>query len=202
MDASAAEVTSLLKKLADGDQDAGAKLVPLVYDELRRLAASRLRRERPNHTIQATALVHEAYMKLASQRDAEWKNRAQFFGVASQVMRRILVDYARGQQRHRRGGKQQRIALDDIVLISADRTEELLAVNECLSNLEKVDARQAQIVELRYFGGLSLEEIAEILRVSSKTVMRELKVAKAWLYGQLKRRPRTQEERNDRDNAV
>jgi len=141
-------------------------------------------------------------MKLASQRDAEWKNRAQFFGVASQVMRRILVDYARGQQRHRRGGKQQRIALDDIVLISADRTEELLAVNECLSNLEKVDARQAQIVELRYFGGLSLEEIAEILRVSSKTVMRELKVAKAWLYGQLKRRPRTQEERNDRDNAV
>jgi RNA polymerase sigma factor (TIGR02999 family) len=182
------DVTSLLNQLAAGDQEAAAKLVPLVYDELHRLAVRRLRHERPDHTLQATALVHEAYVKLAAQRDAKWQNRAQFFGVASQLMRRILVDYARGQQRIRRGGKQQKVSLDDVLLISPERTEEVLTVHESLSRLEELDARQGRIVELRYFGGLTLEEIAEVVGSSTKTVMRELKVAKAWLYGDLKDR--------------
>jgi RNA polymerase sigma factor (TIGR02999 family) len=180
------EVTTLLNQLADGEQEAAARLVPLVYDELRRIAAARLRRERPDHTLQATALVHEAYMKLADQRAAKWQNRAQFFGVASQVMRRILVDYARGQKRLRRGGKQQKVAMEDVVLVSPDRTDELLAVNEALSKLEKLDPRQARVVELRYFAGLTIEEIAEVVGLASKTVTRELNVAKAWLYGELK----------------
>src|SRR6202049_2720419 len=120
-----ADVTFLLNKLAAGDQEAAAQLVPLVYEELRRLAARRLRQERPDHTLQATDLVHETYMKLAAQRDAKWQNRAQFFGVASQVMRRILVDYARGQQRIRRGGKQQKVSFADVLLVSPDRTDEV-----------------------------------------------------------------------------
>ena len=188
MQPSPADVTSLLNELAAGDQEAAAKLVPLVYQELRRLAACRLRHERPDHTLQATALVHEVYMKLAAQRDAKWQNRAQFFGVASQVMRRILVDYARGQQRIRRGGKQQKVSLDAVLLVSPDRTEEVLTVHESLSRLEELDARQARIVELRYFGGLTVEETAEVIGISTKTVMREFNVAKAWLYGDLKDR--------------
>lgn len=185
MDSSPAEVTTLLNKLTEGDQGAAAKLVPLVYNELRRIAKSRLRHERPDHTLQATALVNEAYLKLVAQREIKWQNRAQFFGVASQAMRRILVDYARGQQRLRRGGKQKKVALDETVLVSSDRTAEVLAVNESLGKLEKLDHRQARMVELRYFGGLAIEEIAEVVGVSTKTVTRELKVAKAWLYGEL-----------------
>jgi RNA polymerase sigma factor (TIGR02999 family) len=181
-----ADVTSLLNKLAAGDQEAAAQLVPLVYAELRRLAARRLRQERPDHTLQATALVHEAYIRLAAQREARWQSRAQFFGVASQVMRRVLVDYARGQQRIRRGGKQRKVPLDDVMLASPDRSEEVLSVHESLSRLEKLDGRQAHIVELRYFGGLTVEEIAEVVGISTKTVMRELNVAKAWLHGDLK----------------
>jgi len=182
----APHVTLLLNKLAAGDQKAGDELVPLVYEELRRLAARHLAHERSDHTLQATALVHEAYVKLAAQKDAKWQNRAQFFGVASQAMRRILVDYARGKQRIRRGGKQQKVPLDDVVLVSPSRTEEVLAVHESLSRLEALDARQARIVELRYFGGLKVEEIAAVVGISAKTVMRELNVAKAWLYGDLK----------------
>ena len=185
----APDITLLLNKLTAGDQKAADELVPLVYEELRRLAARHLARERSDHTLQTTALVHEAYVKLASQKDAKWQNRAQFFGVASQVMRRILVDYARGKQRIRRGGKQQRVSLDDVLLISPGRSEEVLAVHESLSRLEMLDARQARIVELRYFGGLTVEEIAEVMGISGKTVMRELNVAKAWLYGDLKDRP-------------
>lgn len=186
MNSSPAEVTTLLNKLAEGDQAAAAKLVPLVYNELRRIAKIRLRHERPDHTLQATALVNEAYLKLAAQREMKWQNRAQFFGVASQAMRRILVDYARGQQRLRRGGKQKKVAFDEVLLVSSDRTAEVLAVNESLDKLEKLDPRQARMVELRYFGGLAIEEIAEVVAVSSKTVTRELKVAKAWLYGELR----------------
>ena len=188
MDPSAADVTTLLNKLADGDQEAAARLVPLVYDELRRIAAHRLRHERPGHTLEATALVHEAYLKLAGQPNARWQNRAQFFGVASQLMRRILVDYARTQLRIRRGGRQQKVSLDEVLLIALDRTDELLAVHESLSRLEKLDPRQGRIVELRYFGGLSVEEAAQVLGVSPKTVMRDWKIAKAWLYGELKER--------------
>jgi RNA polymerase sigma-70 factor, ECF subfamily len=176
----------MLNKLAQGDQEAGAQLIPLVYDELHRLAASCLRQERHDHTLQSTALVHEAYMKLVSPRDAKWQNRAQFFGVASQAMRRILIDYARRQHRVRRGGKQVKVSLDDVLLVSPDKTDELLAVNEALSKLEEFDPRQARIVELRYFAGLTLEEIAEVVGVASKTVQRELNVAKAWLYSDLR----------------
>ena len=186
MDASPGDVTSLLNKMAGGDQEAGAQLVPLVYDELRRLAARCLQRERENHTLQATALVHEAYLKLTAQRSAKWQNRAQFFALAAQAMRRILVDYARTQQRIRRGGKQQKVTLDEALVVSPDRTEELIAVHESLSRLEKLDPRQSHIVELRYFGGLTVEEVAEVLGVSSKTVRREWNSAKAWLYGDLK----------------
>ena len=185
----APDVTLLLNKLAAGDQKAAGELVPLVYEELRRLAARHLAHERSDHTLQATALVHEAYVKLAAQKDAKWKNRAQFFGVASQAMRRILVDYARGKQRIRRGGKQQKVSVDDVLLVSPERTEEVLAVHEALSRLEALDARQARIVELRYFGGLTVEEIADVVGISAKTVMRELNVAKAWLYGDLRDRP-------------
>jgi RNA polymerase sigma factor (TIGR02999 family) len=174
--------------MAAGDQKAADDLLPLLYDELRRLASRHLARERSDHTLQATALVHEAYVKLAPQKDARWQNRAQFFGVASQAMRRILVDYARGKQRIRRGGKQQKMSLDDVLLVSADRSEEVIAVHESLSRLEMLDARQARIVELRYFGGLTNEEIGEVVGISAKTVMRELNVAKAWLYGALKDR--------------
>jgi RNA polymerase sigma factor (TIGR02999 family) len=185
VETSPADVTSLLQKLADGDQEAAAKLIPLVYTELRRLAVCRLRHERPNHTLQATALVHEAYMKLAGQANAKWQNRAQFYAVASQVMRRVLVDYARGQQRIRRGGKQQKVSLDDVLLVSRDRTDELLAVHECLSKLEKLDGRQSRIVELRYFAGLSIKDIAEVLGLSAKTVTRDWLTARAWLQRQL-----------------
>ena len=182
------EVTSLLNRLAAGDQEAAAELVPLVYEELRRLAARCLRRERPGHTLQPTALVHEAYIKLTAQRNARWQSRAHFFAVASQAMRRILVDYARTQQRIRRGGKQQKVTLDEVVLVSPERTEELIAVHESLSRLEKLDPRQGRMVELRYFGGLTVEEVAHVLGVSSKTVIREWNTAKAWLYGDLKER--------------
>ena len=188
MDASGADVTTLLNRLADGDQEAAAQLVPLIYEELRRLAAQRLQHERPGHTLQATALVHEVYLKLAGQPNARWQNRVQFFTVASQLMRRILVDYARNQQRIRRGGMQERVSLNQVVLIAPDRTDELLAVHESLSRLEKLNSRQGRIVELRYFGGLTMDETAEVLRVSPKTVMREWNFAKAWLYGGLKER--------------
>jgi RNA polymerase sigma-70 factor (ECF subfamily) len=188
MKSTTGEITQLLNRLADGDQQAAAELVPLVYNELHRLAVRRLRHERPNHTLQATALVHEAYMKLAEQPGARWQNRAQFFAVASQAMRRILVDYARTQQRAKRGGKQLRVTLEDVCVVSPRITEEILAVDESLARLEKVDPRQARVVELRYFTGLTTEEAAEALGISAKTVIREWNVAKAWLYADLKER--------------
>ena len=185
MAVSQGDVTVLLNQLAAGDHDAAAKLIPLIYDELRRLAVRRLRHERQDHTLQATALVHEAYLRLAGQRDVKWHNRTQFFAVASQAMRRILVDYARSQQRTKRGGKQLKVALEDVCIVSLGPSDEVLAVDESLARLEKLDARQARIVELHYFGGLTHEETAEVVGISTKTVMRELKVAKAWLYGDL-----------------
>jgi RNA polymerase sigma factor (TIGR02999 family) len=186
MKSTTGDITELLNKLPDGDQQAAAELVLLVYNELHRLAARRLRHERPNHTLQATALVHEAYMKLAAQRGARWQNRAQFFAVASQAMRRILVDYARTQQRTKRGGKQLRVTLEDVCVVSPRISEEILAVDESLARLEKVDPRQARVVELRYFSGLTTEEAGEALGISAKTVTREWNVARAWLYADLK----------------
>ena len=180
------DVTSLLKKLADGNQEAAGELIPVIYQELHRLAVGHLRHERPDHTLQPTALVHEAYIKLVAQRNADWQSRAHFFAVASQLMRRILVDYARRQLRAKRGGRQAKLSLDEVLLVSPDRPDKMLALDECLTRLEKLDARQGRIVELRYFAGLTVEEAAEILGVSATTVRREWTSAKAWLYGELK----------------
>jgi len=185
VDPSSSDVTSLLKRLANGNQDAARELIPIVYRELHRLAVSHLRRERRDHTLQATALVHEAYIKLVAQRNADWQNRAHFFAVASTLMRRILVDYARRQLRAKRGGRQTKLSLDEVVLLSHESPDKMLALDECLTRLEKLDARQSRIVELRYFGGLTVDEAAEVLGVSPTTLRREWTSAKAYLYGAL-----------------
>jgi RNA polymerase sigma factor (TIGR02999 family) len=157
-----------------------------VYNELRRLAGSYMRRERPDHTLQATALVHEAYMKLVEQQSVNWQSRAHFFGVAAQLMRRILIDHARGHLRQKRGGEFKKVSLNDAFIFSPEQSAELLAVDESLQRLAKLDERQARVVELRFFGGLSVEEAAAILNISAKTVKRDWSVAKAWLYADLK----------------
>jgi len=181
----APDVTLLLKKLADGNQDAAGELIPVVYDELHRLAVRHLRRERQDHTLQPTALVHEAYIKLVAQRDADWQSRNHFFAVASKLMRRILVDYARQHLRAKRGGGHTKVSLEEVALVSPQRPDGMLAIDESLSRLEKLDERQARIVELRYFGGLTIEEAAQVLGVSPTTIRREWASAKAWLYGEL-----------------
>jgi RNA polymerase sigma-70 factor, ECF subfamily len=183
-----ADVTLLLKQVAGGNQDAAAKLITRVYDELHRVAEHHLRLERPDHTLQPTALVHEAYLRLVAQRETNWQNRAHFFAVASHLMRRILVDYARGRLRAKRGGKQAKVPLEKVFVISPGRCDELLALDESLERLAKLDERQSRVVELRFFGGLSVEEAARVLGVSPKTVKREWSMAKAWLYGELKDR--------------
>ena len=170
------------------NQEAATKLIPVIYQELHRLAVGHLRRERPDHTLQPTALVHEAYIKLVAQRNADWQSRVHFFAVASKLMRRILIDYARRHLRVKRGGRQAKLSLDEVLLVSPDRPDKVLALDESLTRLEKLDARQGRIVELRYFGGLTVEEAAEILGVSPTTVRREWTSAKAWLYGELKER--------------
>jgi RNA polymerase sigma factor (TIGR02999 family) len=182
------EVTLLLSALTRGDDGAATKLIPVVYDELRRLAGSYMRRERVDHTLQATALVHEAYLKLVEQRSVDWQSRAHFFGVAAQLMRRILIDHARGHTRQKRGGEQKKVSLDEAFVFSERQADELLAVDDSLKRLEEIDPRQARVVELRFFGGLSVEEAAEVLGVSPKTVKRDWSVAKAWLYADLKER--------------
>jgi RNA polymerase sigma factor (TIGR02999 family) len=182
------EVTMLLSALTNGEDGAASKLIPLVYDELRRLAGSYMRRERVDHTLQATALVNEAYLKLIEQRAVNWQSRAHFFGVAAQLMRRILIDYARGHTREKRGGEQKKVSLDEVFLFSEQQSDELLAVDDSLNLLAKMDPRQARVVELRFFAGLSVEEAAEALGVSPKTVKRDWSVAKAWLYADLKER--------------
>lgn len=188
MDAQSTEVTLLLRQAANGNQEAAARLVPLVYDELHRVARQRLRAERPDHTLQPTALVHEVYLKLVAQRNANWQNRAHFFAVASRLMRRVLVDYARGRLRTKRGGKQAKLPLDKVLIISEGRCDELLALDESLERLSKLDDRQSRIVELRFFGGLNVDEVANVLGISPKTVKREWSMAKAWLFGELRDR--------------
>lgn len=182
------EVTLLLTALTRGDDGAASKLIPVVYAELRRLAGSYMRRERVDHTLQATALVHEAYLKLIEQRSANWQSRAHFFGVAAQLMRRILIDHARGHSRQKRGGEQKKVSLDEAFVFSEKQADELLAVDDSLNRLAEIDPRQARVVELRFFGGLSVEEAAEVLGVSPKTIKRDWSVAKAWLYADLKER--------------
>jgi RNA polymerase sigma-70 factor (ECF subfamily) len=184
---SSPDVTQILQEVSGGDKDAPARLMPLVYDELRRLADYYLRQERPDHTLQPTALVHEAYLKLVDQTRVDWQNRAHFFGVAAQLMRRILVDHARRHRASKRGGLQQKMALDEAVDYSQPRDVDLLALDEALNALAKLDERQSRIVELRFFGGLTIEETAEALGVSPATVKVDWSMAKAWLRREIGR---------------
>lgn len=177
-------VTRLLRRIEGGDKDAFDRLIPLVYDQLRRLAARSLRAERPDHTLRATALVHEAYIRLADS-DSNWQDRVHFYAVAARVMRNILVDYARTGARQKRGGDAQKVALDDSVLVHESAAPILADLDESLKRLEGHDARKAQVVELLFFGGLTYAEAAEALSISEATVHRELKMAKAWLYRDL-----------------
>jgi len=179
------DVTRLLREYKDGNKSVLDDLFPLVYDELRRLAAAKLQRERSDHTLQATALVHEAYMKLVDQHSVDWQNRAHFFGLAAEIMRRILVNHAVHRNADKRGAGETRIALDEAVSFAQEREIDLLALDEALLELAKFDAQQARIVELRFFGGLSIEEVAEVLGVSDSTVKREWRVARAWLHSEL-----------------
>ncbi len=176
------EVTQLLLRWSEGDKAALGKLMPLVYRELRRLAGHYMRRERPGHTLQASALVNEAYLRLVDYRRMQWQNRAHFFAVAAQAMRRVLVEHARSRQYAKRGGTAQRISLDDVAVLTDQQAAELVALDDALTSLEALDARKARIVELRYIGGLSIEETAETLGVSTATVERDWRSAKAWLY--------------------
>lgn len=180
------EITRLLGELRAGRQDAASRLVPVVYGELRRMAAHYMRWERQDHTLQPTALVHEAYLRLVGQRE-DWRNRAHFFGVAAQLMRRILVDHARGHQAEKRGGAWPKVSLDEAFVYSQEKSGELLAIDEALARLEQWDPRQSRIVELRFFVGLTVEETAEVLGVSPKTVKRDWSVARAWLRGEMEK---------------
>jgi RNA polymerase sigma-70 factor, ECF subfamily len=180
------DVTVLLAEVANGNKEAASKLVPLVYEEMRRLAGGYMRRERTNHTLQATALVHEAYLRLVEQR-SDWQSRAHFFGVAAQVMRNILIDHARGHLRAKRGGAKESVELDEALVFSEEKSEELLAVDEAIQKLAKFDPRQSKIVEMRFFGGLTVEETAAALGISPITVKRDWSLARAWLYGELQR---------------
>jgi RNA polymerase sigma-70 factor, ECF subfamily len=179
------EVTVLLQQMRSGDSEAADKLIPLVVDELRRLARLQLRNERPGHTLQPTALVNEAYLRLVGDQARDWQNRAHFIGVSVSVMRRILIDHARRKRALKRGFEDQ-ADMEDYAGLSYEQADELMALNLALDRLEKMNSRQRQVVELRYFGGLSTEETAEVLNVSPITVKRDWVVARAWLKGQLR----------------
>ena len=174
-------ITELLIQWSDGDQTALDQLMPLVERELRRLAGNLMRRENPGHTLQATALVNETYLKLVDQKRAQWQNRAHFFAIAGQIMRRILLDYAKKRNRAKRGGQRQQVSISDRLALSNEKSEELIALDEALVRLAAVDPLMSKITELRYFGGLSVEETAEVLGIAPITVMRHWKMARAWL---------------------
>lgn len=182
-----AQLTQLLVKASDGDRDAVDALLPHVYKELRRLAGGFMKREREGHTLDATGLVHEAYMKLVDQSRVEWQNRSHFFGIAATAMRRILVDHARARQADKRGGGVEHIDLHDDIIGSDERSEELVAVDDALNRLAAWDPVKSRVIELRFFGGLSIEECAEVMEVSVATVNRHWRMAKAWLHGELTR---------------
>ena len=175
------EVTELLLAWSAGDQAALDRLVPLVYDELHRLAKSYMRTERAGHTLQTTALIHEAYLRLIDASHVKWQNRAHFFGVAAHLMRQILVRAARERGAQKRGGDAQQVSLDEALLVSPAKDEDLVAIDEALSALAEVDARKAKVVEMRFFGGLTEEEIAFALRISPETVRRDWRIARSWL---------------------
>jgi RNA polymerase sigma factor (TIGR02999 family) len=180
------DVTRLLQALAVGDA-AAPEVLPLVYDELRRLAAHDLRRERRDHTLQPTALVHEAYLRLAAQDRVQWRNRAHFVGVAAQLMRRVLVDHARATHARKRGGHDTRVPIDDVDPGADGPSADIFALDEALTRLAALDPRQARIVELRYFGGLTVEESADLLSLSPATIKREWQMARAWIHRELHR---------------
>jgi len=185
LDQSSHEVTQILRDWSGGDAGAAERLMPLVYDELRRLARSYLRRERSDHTLQPTALVNEAYLKLVDQTRVSWQDRHHFFGIAAQMMRRVLVDHARANAAEKRGGQRGKVSLDDVNVSTGERAAELVELDDALRRLTEVFPRKGQVVELRFFGGFSVEESAAILGVSDKTVMREWESAKLWLYREL-----------------
>ena len=182
------EVTQLLLAWSDGDQTALEELTSLVYAELRRLAERYMRRERAGHTLQTTALVNEAYVRLVDLQQVRWRNRAHFIGVAAQLMRHILVDFARARRQAERGGFAQQVSLDEAALVVKGRSAEFIALDDALQSLAEIDPRKSRIVELRYFGGLNVEETAEVLKISPRTVMREWSLARAWLHRELNRR--------------
>lgn len=190
MNTSSHNVTQLLVDWSHGDPAALEKLTPLVYGELKRLAARYLRRERADHTLQSTALVHEAYLRLVDQREIQWQNRAQFYGIAAEMIRRILIDHARGRQAVKRGDGAVKLSLDDALATPRRRDLDLVALDDALSDLTRLDPRQGRLVELRFFAGLSVEESAEVLGISAATVKREWVAAKAWLYRELSARSR------------
>jgi len=179
------EVTQLLQSWSEGNQEALDTLVPLVHAELHRLARHYMTNERPGHTLQTTELVNEAYVRLIDWKNVRWQNRAHFFGVAAQIMRRILVDFARSRASAKKGGGTQYVSLSEAMTISPERGEDLIALDDALESLSKFDSRKSRIVELRFFGGLSVEETAEVLKISARTVMREWGLAQAWLYREL-----------------
>jgi RNA polymerase sigma factor (TIGR02999 family) len=182
-------VTHLLIRWSEGDSAALDALVPLVYDQLRKLAQSYLSREKPGHTLSSTALVHEAYLRLVKQKEVTWQNRAHFFAVAARMMRRILVDHARSHNYAKRGGGAMTITLDETVAPAPEREMDLVALDDALEALAKLDERQSRMVELRFFGGLSIEETSEVLGISTPTVKREWASARAWLYREISGAP-------------
>ena len=182
---SSGDITRFLQLWSEGDETALEKLTPLVYRELYRLAAGYMRGEQPEHTLQATALVNEAYLRLIDWKNAQWKNRGHFLGVAAQVMRRVLVDYARSRRSDKRGGGARPVSLDEAPRLAQDRVGLLVDVDEALNRLAAIDPKRAKVVELRYFGGLSVEETAEVLKISPITVIRNWNFAKAWLLREL-----------------
>lgn len=179
------QVTRLLIDWSNGNREAAAGLMPIVYDELRRLARSYLQRERPDHTLQATGLVHEAYLRLVDQKTTTWQNRAHFVGVAAQLMRRILVDHARRHRTEKRGGEWTKVEFNEALSPSATRTLDIIALDDALNDLAQLNPQHSQIVELRFFGGMKTEEVAEVLDVSPRTVQREWRMARAWLRRQI-----------------
>jgi len=182
------DISRLLLQWSEGNREALQELLPLVYDELHRQAARYLQRERVDHTLQTTALIHEAFLRLIDQRNVQWQSRNHFFAIAAQMMRRVLVDYARAKHREKRGGHEVRLPLDDVMLVAMDeRGIDLMALDEALTRLAVLDEQQSRVVELRYFGGLSLEATAQALEISRATVARDWEVAKAWLRRELTR---------------
>jgi len=185
---SADQVTDLLQAWGNGDPSALEKLTPLVYNELHRLARAYMNREQPGHVLQTTALVNEAFLRLVNCKDSNWQNRSHFFGIAAQLMRQILVDFARARRSMKRGGTALRLELEDAIPVEADWDVDLIALDDALQSLLALDSRKSQIVELRFFGGLSVEETADVLKLSPRTVAREWSLARAWLHRELNRR--------------